>query len=276
MRSKRMLFAFALSLGLSGAAYAGPVSFNFNTLSAGANSSAIQGYMQGILNSTYGNGVVTVTVTGAIADSGAVQSSNLHWNADGHTVGANSGTSTSITLGNSENCTIDGPVCTAGANDSYIRNDSLGLAGTASDVITMTFTGITFNQAGFNWEIFPDASCTAADGTHCGGTGNPNLPDFAFVAGANTPFTANGVVPGTGGTYSNSPLGAETAPQAMGTGSWSFASTNTFQFVDWPATIGIDNLTFTPPSSVPEPASVALLLTIVMGCYFLRRKQRKA
>jgi len=284
---KRMLFATVpLLLGTGVCAHAAPVTFNFNTLNAGDNNATVQSYMQGVLNSVYGAGKVTVTVTGALADKGAVQTpGTLSWNGDGHTVGGNSGTPPSITLGNSDSCTGNG--CTAGAADTYIRNNSHvpGLSGDpTSDVITMTFSGAGFTgftNAGFDWEIFPDGSCTAKDGVNCGGAGNTNLPDFTFTAGATqsttaTVFSASGVVPGTGGTYSNSPLGAETAPQAIGTGSWAFASASAFQFQDWPATIGIDNLTFTPPSSVPEPGSVALLVTTVVGCYFLRRKRQKA
>jgi len=276
---KRMLFAaVALLLGAGVHAHAAPVTFDFNSLSAGANSATIQTYMQGVLNTTYGNGVVTVAVSGAIADKGSTQTNILQWSGDGHTVGGSTPNTTpkSITLGTSNNCSGSG--CAAGgADDAYIRNDSLGLAGPTSDVITMTFTGASFSQASFDWEVFPDVSCTAADGVHCGGAGNPNVPDLIFKAGGNTVTTLSGVTPGTAGTYSRSPLGAETAPQAIGTGSWAFASASTFQFVDWPATIGVDNLTFTPPpSSVPEPGSVALLVTTVIGCYFLLQRRRKA
>jgi hypothetical protein len=274
------MLAAALLFGSVSASAIG-VSFDFNSLGAGANDATVQAYMQGVLNSTYGVGVVTVKVTGAIGDNGANQVNNLHWNADNHVVGGNSGKPGSITLGNSEGCSGNG--CSAGANDSYIRNNSLALSGDpASDAISMTFSGAAFTQASFDWEIFADNTCTALDGSHCGGAGNPNKPDLEFKAGANTVAALYGVTPGTGGTYSRSPLGAEAAPQAIGTGSWTFASSSTFQFVDWPATIGIDNLTLgTPPtlnlvSGVPEPASIALLVTALLGCSLIRKKRQQA
>ena len=151
-----------------------------------------------------------------------------------------------------------------------------------SSAISMTFSGAAFTQASFDWEIFPDNTCKALDDKHCGGAGNPNKPDLEFEAGANTVATLYGVTPGTGATYSNSPRGAETAPQAIGTGSWTFASSSTFQFVDRPATIGIDNLTlstsltFNSFSGVPEPTSIALLITTLLGCYLIRKKRQQA
>lgn len=270
--------AIAVFLLVGMSASAASVSFNFNSLAAGATDAQVQTYMQGVLNSAYGVNVVKVTVTGALADSGATQTGGgLSWTGDSHVVGGSSGTPGSITLGNSNGCTVDGAGCTAGGNDAYIRNNSLGLSGDpVSDVISMTFTGQVFSQAAFDYEIFPDGSCPALG--NCGGTGNPNTPDLIFKAGSNTVATLYGVAPGTGGTYSRSPLGAESAPQALGTGSWTFASASSFQFVDWPATIGIDNLVLTSSASqnpaVPEPGSIALLLTTVTGCYFIRKRQK--
>jgi len=284
--SARMLFvAVPLLLSTGFSAYAAPVTFNFNTLAAGANDATVQSYMQGVLNSIYGTGTgkVTVTVTGALGDSGAVQTgAGLSWTGDGHVVGGTIGKPPSITLGNSNACSGSG--CTAGSPDSYIRNNSLGLSlDPVSNIIDMTFTGAAFTgftNAAFDWEIFPDGTCPALG--NCGGTGNPNTPDLIFKAGAATVTTLLAVAPGTPGTYTNSPGfgsypgGTEAAPQAIGTGSWGFASASHFQFQDWPSTIGIDNLTFTPPSSVPEPASVILLLTTALGCYFVGRKRQKA
>jgi hypothetical protein len=277
VKSYRTIAVF-LFAGVS--AFAGSVTFNFNSLTAGANDASVQSYMQGVLNATYGVGAVTVAVTGAIGDKGANQTGGgLSWNGDGHVVGGNSGSPGSITLGNSDNCS--GNACTAGSSDGYIRNNSLGLSGDpASDAISVTFTGQAFTQASFDYEIFPDGTCPSLG--NCGGAGNPNLPDLEFKAGSTTVATLTGVVPGTGGTYSRSPLGAESAPQAIGTGSWTFASSTSFQFVDWPSTIGIDNLTLTGvdivhggTGAVPEPASVALLLTTLAGCYLVGKKRRK-
>src|SRR5579872_3015493 len=95
---KRIMFAavpLILTAGMS--AYAASVTFDFNSLAAGAPSSggigvdaSIQNYMNHVLATTTGFAGVTVTVTGAIADSASSSgqtSGGLDWTGDGHTVG---------------------------------------------------------------------------------------------------------------------------------------------------------------------------------------------
>jgi hypothetical protein len=46
-------------------------------------------------------------------------------------------------------------------------------------------------------------------------------------------------------------------------------------FIDWPATIGIDNLVvgFAPPTPAPEPATLGLFAFGVAGLGFIRRRR---
>jgi hypothetical protein len=278
-----------IGLGMSICVQGATVFFDFNGLSAGANNGQIQTWMQSELDKQLGAGVATVTVAGAIADKGSgtngtgnngvVNANQTGYNGEGHVVGSNSGNPTSLTLGNSNGCILAAAAatsnCTAGTADTYIHN----VSGTF-DQITMTFTGFNITNAEFDGQIFPDGGCTILDGSgkQCGGATDPNKPDFTFKANGTTVFQKFGVSPGTGGTYSRSPLGAETAPQALFTGSWSFASSQTLAFMDWPATIGLDNLrlTGTVPSPVPEPTSILLLGTLAGGLLLLRRRTRNA
>jgi hypothetical protein len=136
--------------------------------------------------------------------------------------------------------------------------------------------------------------------TSCGGasTGGiyPNQPDFKFDINGNssgnngTPvssFGTNGIqygiTPGTGndGNTNNSVLSAsEAAPQYIGTWNGSLNGATQLDFIDWPATIGIDNLyiTFTPntQSTVPEPISVLLLGTVIGGLALRKKLLRKS
>jgi hypothetical protein len=157
----------------------------------------------------------------------------------------------------------------------------------------MQFSGLTLSGAvGFSYEIFPNITCPALN--NCG-TNSANLPTFDFEAGTNTGgvdpmvsgFGNNGVMTavapasnGSDGSSTKSPdSNSETAPQLIGTWSGTLganASDTELDFVDWPATIGIDNLTvsWNSPSPVPDPSSVLLLGTIVSGIV-LRKKLRK-
>lgn len=268
----RLLAIIAATSVLSGAAQteAATVTFDFNSLASGANSTAIQTYMQGLLS-----GGSTVSVT-----AGAVQTDKAY-NGDGHVVGpCVSTTCTSQTLG----------------PDTFLRNTA-GIAGWSF----VFGNGFVIDSVQFDYEIFPDGTCTRLNATYCGGAAvngiYPNQPDFTFSTNLGQVFHYYALTPGSGASgpagnpsasaYTHSPISGassvERAPQLIGntgllvTG---VAGATTLTFMDWPATIGIDNLVinyhrssgFTP---VPEPGTIGLLgLGVAAMVYRQRRKLR--
>jgi hypothetical protein len=237
-------------LGAAVSASAAPVTFSFNSLSSGATASQIATYMDGVVGCAS-----CVTVTGAVADQ--------TYTGDGFTVGPGSGGSyTSLTLGNTNGATSNSSTGLNTSHDTFIANTN-DSSSTISSEFDISFTGgySLSGTVGFDFEIFPD------------GTGQ--TPDFTFDALSGATLVAThyqaGVVPGTtdgSATHSpNSGSGAETNLQYIGT--WTTApltNVTELEFIDWPATIGIDNLSFSndlvrTTSAVPEPASLFLLGT---------------
>lgn len=281
MRSKFTFLLGGLLLS-SLAAHAATYTFDFNTLKdpsfyggvSGANT-AVQTYMNGLLS-----GGASVAVAGAVTDMGkpSASSGEDSYIGEGFVVGPTS--AASLTLGNSEGVSVDGSpnvIKTSGGSvvyDTFIRNNGFSSAAGA-DRITMTFSGLKVYSVSFDYEIFPDGTCPSL--TNCGGTGSPNLPDFELFGDGAMVIQKFGVVPGSAGTYSASPnhSAGETAPQALGTATWTFSTPVTkIEFVDWPAMIGIDNLVIT--SAVPEPSSVVLLASFCLACGLLIRKKLTA
>jgi len=229
MKSKVFKVIFAASLmvlvGAAGTAHAASYTFNFNSVAAGANNSAIQTYMNNVLGAGK-----------SVALSGAKEANG--YNGDGHVVNG-------TTLGNDESGT-----------DRFI----ITLQSGSTDTIKMQFTGLQLYTVTFDYEIFPDASCTSP--TNC-----PSKPDFSFWAGnggtTSQIFHDYGDFPAWG---SDSPVSTnERSAQKIvysytytASGSSSF---DTIWFQDWPATIGVDNITITTrtPPPVPEPASILLV-----------------
>ena len=265
--SRRMLFA-AVPLLLSAAisAYGASVTFDFNSLASYATDAQIQTYMNQTL-ATAGCTGCGVTLTGAVADQ--------TYNGDGHVTGpGTTSASKSLTLGTSDHATASNTGSTLNSTyDTFIANTNDG-ATQISTMITMKFTGFTINgAASFDYEVFPD--------------GSPNQPpDLIFQAGnssapnGNDPvvITELGVAPGTtNGTAIHSPFsgtGTESAQQAIGTWTGTLTSVTSLDFVDWPATIGVDNLKVSWNTSVPEPSSILLLATVASGL-LLRKKLKK-
>ena len=253
-----------LSAGIS--ARADTFTFSFDPLSAYAPSqgggntatSSIQGYMQSLLNTGQ-----TVTVAGAVADQ--------TYNGEGYVVGpgSNKGSMTPLTLGNTNGATsVSSNSVVNSAYDTFIANTNDSSQQIANR-ITMKFTGLVINGiVSFDYEIFPD------------GTAN-QPPDLIFAAGptgnTSTIQTFLGVTPGTSPINTTISKNSNSESNAQLIGHWSGVVTNATEldFIDWPATIGIDNLVITTAN--PEPSSVILLGTTGLAFLFLlKRKLQKA
>ncbi len=209
--------------------------FNFNSLAAssGDNSTAVATYMDGVLGCAN-----CVTVTGAATDR--------TYNGEGFVVGPGG---VSRTLGNTDGATDNSSAATATTNDTFLANTTDG-SSQISQQITIKFThGFVINgPVSFDYEVFPDIS---------------GAPDFKFATNGNVGsplFTTLGVTPGTtngSSTHSpNHPSTSETAKQFIGTWSGTLTNVTELDFIDWPATIGVDNLKIV----TPEPRGVTFLL----------------
>ena len=149
---------------------------DFNSLANNANDAAI-----GILLTTEfdANGYTgTVTVSGALASN--------TWTADGHVVGPTNGPS--YTLAQKD----------PSGNGTFIQNDSLGVAGPASDAIVLSFSvPINLSSISFDYEIFPDATCPSL--SSCGTNGS-NLSDISVTDTSNRNFSTSKIDQTTSGT----------------------------------------------------------------------------
>jgi len=286
-----------LGLGVSAYATSVPVTFSFDTttinghliagLTAGATYSQIQNYMNAVLSASEGfNGTaatcgslcVTVVATG---NSGAV--ADQAYNGEGHVVGPGGA---SRTLGNTDGATSNSSTTPTTA-DTFIANTGDCGGGctnnganpnNVTNQITLQFsTGVSVTS--FDYEIFPCAvggTCTSPPGLTFEAGNNSNGSDATVVA-------LTGVTPSASGSDGSSIYSpdnpqskhvAESSSQAIGVWAGSTGTDKEFDFVDWPATIGIDNLTisYNTTTPVPEPAGIALFGTLV---FLLTKKLRK-
>jgi len=251
--------------------------FNFNSLSSGATASQIAAYMTNALQASGCTGC-SVTVEGAVADQ--------TYTADGNVVGPREGNQyDSLTLGDSNGATNSNGTWNS-SHDTFIANTS-DSGDQVSTEMSLMFTGLTISSLSFDFEIFPDINCPSL--SDCG-SHDSNLPDFELTAGtgtigsgsAVTAFGTNGfvygVLPGTtNGTLKTSPDGSdELAPQYIGvSGNLAVSNVTDLNFVDWPATIGVDNLQISYTADAPEPNSL-LLAAIGFGLIGISLRRKKA
>ncbi len=238
------LGAFALSLAASTSASAAAFTFDFNSLAEGANSTSIHNYLTGIFGSSVG-------VSGAKATKA--------YNGDGHVVGPTLGSSDGATSGS------DATHNHANRKDTFLINNGPG-----SNSFTLNFGTFSIFSLSFDWEIFPDNSCSP----HCDPNG-AHWPDIELLVDGGV-MKWSQIAPGDIHT---------TNPQAIGvSGDIIIAGgTHTLTFMDWPAEIGIDNLIINgcPPSApqclrkdAPEPSSLPLT-ALALGALFLLGRRRR-
>lgn len=279
----------ALAMGLAISANATSITFTFDPTSGPApvvGSSktdstvipSLQAYMDAVLGCTN-----CVTVVGSVfVDRGANQATQTNntqvgYNGDGHVVGPNG---KPLTLGNTDGAVSASlPSSPDASPDNYLRN--IGGETAPDNQIELAFSGIEVTQISFDFEIFPDNSCTT--------NGCTPKPDFTVSAGnANPPtnplWSTSALDVSSGNTtYTKSLLSSsEGAPQLLGhwdssslysTGLNGGAGYNTFSFIDWPAIVGIDNLQITY-SKTPEPGSIVLLGIALSGLLLIKRLSR--
>ena len=164
--------------------------------------------------------------------------------------------------------------------DSFIRN-------VGTNHFTFDF-GSAFHiySISFDWEIFPDGTCFNGPGSTAAtracaaaGASNANWPDFnLFVDHSSSAlFTRVATATGTNPNY----------PQGIGvSGVINLADGHFLDFVDWPATIAIDNLVIEGcrdtatvkclPRQVPEPSTLPLIgLALAIAGLAGRRSQQR-
>jgi hypothetical protein len=181
--------------------------------------------------------------------------------------------------------------------DTFLTHDG-SYKKDGKQAIKFKFVNLPFllTQVEFDFQIFPSNACTKLNPSSCS-----NKPDFTFYVDGikahyqlaitppadnnesrctdkntyNSPFD-----PGASGCFQNNTQQYETVPQWIGTVSIDLTSlpgfnlnsfNHTFEFVDWPEMIGIDN--FNMPRRVPEPGTLLLLGMGGLASVWLKKKR---
>lgn len=176
-------------------------------------------------------------------------------------------------LGEGYNLKSTGNLTTYNGKD-FIINKQFGPD--RSDRITMELS-FPISNISFDYEIFPNGN--VPNGTGLDPARTRNWPDFTFKADGNLIFRTLALMPPPNSPSWNN--AAEKSPQFIGSsGLITFDSPVTkLEFIDWPPTIGVNNIQFNFPTiqetPVPEPASLAafsLVLAAGWGVHRLRRR----
>jgi hypothetical protein len=299
------LFAFALLLSLSQSARADVIHFvfDFNSLSddpPGDDDNDIENYMDQFMQDSGAPAGLHVNVDRAAADRNYDGDGRVVGPCDGSTAVCNNGSSTTgkkvvpVTLGttNGYNGGEVVPRGTSDTLDTFIHNDT---ADTYFDIeFLLGDDPFYLGGIGFDWQIFPDAASAA--------------PDLTFkawdddIAGWVTIFSFVGITPNSANAnpYTESrcsdrntgptdPFGGvaggcgatEQEQQLIGSGFWDLSSLNgglgasRFRWEDWPSMVAIDNLDMPVDNGVPEPASLLLLGTGLLGIGSQWRKRQQ-
>ena len=286
-RQVTLLAGMALLLGSAASARA-DYTFSFDgtvggltlTTSNSDQSNAIAQWMDKVIGGACATNLNCVSVTGVAGGGlGTGVAVDTTYTGDGHVVGPNG---SAVTLGNTNNATSNS--VTPGSTDNFLSNTANN-ASSLSTGIQITFShGVSLTGTfSFDYEIFPDGTCSALTAAACGGapTGGiyPNQPDLIFSANGSAPVskTLYGYTPvssgGTDGTSTkSSAMSTETAPQYIGTYTTTLNGATQLTFLDWPATIGVDNLKLV---STPEPrGGVFFLAGLVLAALVSTRLRR--
>jgi hypothetical protein len=264
-----LLAGALLILGGAVTANATTLDFNFNSLSANATTAQIATYMDNAMAAA-GCSSCTVTVYGATTDT--------TYDGDGHVVGPSGHPLTLGTYGGTPSAISNTatPTGVLGFNNLISNTATAFLADTnnsASQVgigshneMYLKFNFPISGTVSFDYEIFPCAT---------GFEGCTNPPDLTFEAGTGTSGSDPTIATFSGTTPSGSTQSAdgpgETSKQAVGYYSTALSGDTELDFLDWPAAIGVDNLTIT--INTPESSSFLLLACGLVGLGLLYRKQ---
>ena len=212
------------------------------------------------------------------------------YNADGNVVGP---TGTSLDSRRQQDAANNWVTPSAYGSDNYISNMATNANGTGDDQLSQGITitlskGYSFTGTfSFDYEIFPDISCTAAEFHPLR---HLQLYDRASMPISRTwisrPMAAlrahhilghNAIIHGTDGSSVKSPdSNNELAPQCIGeSGNFTLTGATVLSFQDWPAAIGVDNLKLVT-TTTPEPRGYAFILGGLMLALFVGTKLRQS